>query len=120
VANFLNIFLVAAMRSVARKGAILDKIVNRCENCNSLMSKDFLRIWSMRLVGRQWPTEWRRTADYIALPCWPAIQHFWLAWHSARTMVGRRRWWSVVLLWLRSVFEFRVDRTICDKAAHRR
>jgi hypothetical protein len=26
----------------------------------------------------------------------------------------------VVLLWLRSVFEFRVDRTICDKAAHRR
>ena len=55
------------MRLVAGKGAIVNKIANRCENCNLLMNKDFFRIW---IDAPGWSTvtdRWRRVPPGVAL-----------------------------------------------------
>jgi hypothetical protein len=56
------------MRLVAGKGAILNKIVKRCENCNPLMNKDFFRIW---IDAPGWSTVTDRVVqgppDFVAL-----------------------------------------------------
>src|SRR5213594_1844519 len=109
------------MRLVAGKGAILNKIVKRCENCNPLMNKDFFRIW---IDAPGWSTvtdRWRRVS-----PPGRSDLANWLSGVSDWPDVRREQWLDVAVgdrLFYsggdRSC-EFRVDRTICDKALHRR
>ena len=97
----------------------MNKIANRCENCNLLMNKDFFRIW---IDAPGWSTVtdrtgWRRVprlrrsnlANRLSsVSDWPEIRREqWLD-----VAVGDRLFYSGGD---RSC-EFRVDRTICDRA----